>query len=435
MANKPSIQSIPITVIGAPPVQRYHWRRRLVQLLFIAIALLIPISGLLRIDLVAGAFVVLDRQIWWSDFFLVFGLWMVIASGLVLLYSTLGTAFCGWACPQNTLSELANHWTYRLLGKRADLSVSGEKMKVAAQKNRLVNWLLLGALLLVTSMVTALIPLFYFYPPSVVWSFVTLQEDVRLASSLHYIYSIFVLVIFVDIGFIRHFWCRFMCIYKVWQHGFKTRQTLHLEYDAQRADECLKCNYCNTVCFLGLDPRRTDIYDTCINCGECIDACNTVQAKKGAPGLLTFKRGARKSGTLATVSSYVVNLSSRVQWTIPFGVIGLAMFVWGIISYQPYHLAVYRADREHGAEIQDYRIAISNKRYRPAELELSIDGLATQDYALESHTALLDTAGRVDLNLHIKEQLPAGLHAFLVRVQASDGWTRSYRVQHFVASQ
>ena len=123
MSGRQSLQDIPVRVMAAAPKPRYHWRRRLLQALFIVILVAIPLSGLLRIDPVAGAFVVLDRQVWWSDFFLVFGLWILLAAGLVLLYSTLGTAFCGWACPQNTLSELANQWTYRLLGKRADIGL------------------------------------------------------------------------------------------------------------------------------------------------------------------------------------------------------------------------------------------------------------------------------------------------------------------------
>ena len=416
------------------PASTFHWRRRTVQVSTLLIAVLIPLSGLLRIDPVAGAFVVLDRQIWWADFFIVFGLWLSLASSLVLMYSLVGTAFCGWACPQNTLSELANRWTYKLLGKRADVSIAGEKMKVAAGKDKWLNWTLLGLILLAVSMLVALIPLFYFYPPQVVWSFVTFQQDERLASSLHYIYTIFVLVILVDIGFIRHFWCRFMCIYKVWQHGFKTRQTLHIAYDVTRSDSCEKCNYCNTSCFLGIDPRNTDIYDSCINCGECVDACNRLQAKKGQSGLLRFEMGERKilGGTLRGLATNLASLSGRLNWTLPFAVLGMGMFIWGLANYQHYHLAVYRADAEHGAMIRDYRVAISNKLYQNAALNVSLEGLQRESYRFSQTHIVFDSAGRVDLNLHIESNLSAGLHSFIVRVESEDGWHDSYRVQHFV---
>jgi polyferredoxin len=432
MSSNDTLSKIPIAVEAVPSGRRFHWRRRLTQFAFIAALILIPVTGLLRIDPIAGAFVVLDRQIWWADFFLVFGLWLALASGMVLLYSTVGTAFCGWACPQNSLAELANRWTYKLLGKRADMSMSGEKMAVAASKNRWPNWLLLSLILLSVSMVMALIPLLYFYPPEVVWSFITFQDDARLADSLHYIYSIFVLVFLMDIGFIRHFWCRFICIYKVWQHGFKTHQTLQVAYDESRAEQCVKCNYCNTVCIVGIDPRNTDMYDSCINCGDCIDACNQLQAKKGGRGLLSFKSGAAASGKRGALARNLASMSLRMRWTLPFAALGLGMFIWGLIDYQYYHLAVYRADTEHGTEIRDYRVAVSHKLYRDAELKVSLEGLPENSYRLSADTVHFTSAGRVDLNLHIDPVLEKGLHRFLVHVESSDGWRDSYRVQHFV---
>jgi polyferredoxin len=429
MSSNDSLSNISIIVEPAKRGARFHWRRRLTQFLFIAIAIIIPVSGLLRIDLVTGAFVVLDRQIWWADFFLIFGLWMLLASGMVMLYSTVGTAFCGWACPQNTLSEMANEWTYRLLGKRADMSISGEKMKVATSKDRFLNWLVLGLILVAMSMLLALIPLFYFYPPDVIWSFMTFQDDERLAASLHYIYFICMLVVLVDVSFIRHFWCRFMCIYRVWQHGFKTHQTLRLAYDVTRSDQCEKCNYCSTVCFIGLDPRNTDMYDSCINCGECIDACNNLQAKKGQVGLLSFTKGAiEKNKNQRNLAS----MSMRMRWTLPFSLLGLGLFGWGLISYDHYHLAVYRADQQYGSVITDYRIAVSNKLYSDAELKVSIEGLPKQDYHLPDPVVKFTTAGRVDLTLHMESNIPPGLHTFLVHVDSMDGWHDVYRVQHFV---
>lgn len=432
MSSDNPLGSIPIIVEPPKVSYKLHWQRRVFQLLFIVLLIAIPVSGLLRIDPIAGAFVVLDRQIWWSDFFIVFGLWVLIASTLVVVYSLLGTAFCGWACPQNTLSEWANQLTRKLLGKRAQVELDGAKMRIASTKNTWFNWIVLGALILAVSLLFALIPLLYFYSPAVIWSFITFQHDSRLAPSLHYIYVIFALVTFIDIAFIRHFWCRFICIYKVWQHGFKTKQTLHVEYDESRAQECAKCNYCLSACFIGIDPRKTNEYDSCINCGECITACNNLHAKKHQSGLLTFKVGEQQATRFAMLSMKLSSLSSRVHWTIPFALLGLGMFVWGLISYQPYHLAVYRADMLHGGEIRDYRVAVSHKIYRDATLNVSVEGLEPNQYSLSDHTVRFDSAGRMDLQLHINDQLPKGLYSVLVHVQSQDGWQDSYRVQHFV---
>lgn len=428
--NQKSIAGIPIKVVPKHGVRSsYHWKRRAVQLLVIALAVLIPATGIFRIDPEAGAFVIIDRQIWFSDFFLIAGLWVLLASSLVLLYSAAGTVFCGWACPQNTLSEWANNLTRKLLGKRAEVSLTGEAPKVAAAKNKVVNWLMLGLLLLGTSMFFALIPLFYFYPPRLVWAFVTFQPDAQLARSLHWIYTVSVLVIFLDIAVIRHFWCRFSCIYRVWQHSFKTKQTLHIKYDASRSDECAKCNYCATTCFIELDPRRTDVYDSCINCGECVDACNRLHSKQGTPGLLSFEMGEREQKKTG-LRTAAVSLFGRAKWATSFSALGIIMLAWGVWTYEPYHVAVYRSELQQARTIQDYRIAVSNKLYRPAEFNVQVLGLPANSYHLSGSHIKLQPAGRESLTLSVAQDLPRGLYSIVVDVTATNGWTGRFRIQH-----
>lgn len=430
--NQKSIAGIPIKVIGGGGMrQGFHWKRRSVQLLAVALAVLIPASGLFRIDPEVGAFVVIDRQIWFSDFFLVAGVWVLLASCLVLLYSTAGTVFCGWVCPQNTLAEWANNLTRKLLGKRAEVSLNGEAPKVAAAKNKIVNWLLLGLILLGTAMLFALIPLFYFYPPKLVWAFVTFQPDAQLAGSLHWIYTVSVLVIFLDIAVIRHFWCRFSCIYRVWQHSFKTKQTLHIKYDVSRADECAKCNYCVTACFIDLDPRKTEIYDSCINCGECIDACNRLHTKQQVPGLLSFEMGEREQKKTGKFRTAAVSLFARAKWATTFGALGAVMFAWGLWTYEPYHVAVYRAEIQQARTIQDYRIAVSNKLYRPAEFSVQVQGLPPGSYRLSAGNIKLLPAGHESVTLSIAQSLPRGLYSIMVDVSAADGWIGHFHIQHF----
>ncbi len=428
------LAGIPVKVVtGNAAAPAFHWKRRLSQALVIALAVLVPVSGLLRIDPEAGAFVVVDRQIWFSDFFLMFGLWIALASGLVLLYSGAGTVFCGWACPQNILAEWANNMTHKLLGKRAELSMSGDMPKVAAAKNKLVNWILLGLACLVAAMFFALIPLFYFYPPRMVWHFMTFQHDANLAPSLYWIYSVGVLILFVDISMIRHFWCRFACIYRVWQHTFKTRQTLHVAYDATRSAECAKCNYCVTSCFIDLDPRKTDVYDSCINCGECIDACNRLHAKQGTRGLLRFEMGDRVRRDASGLRTATASLFGRAKWATAFTTLGVAMFAWGLWTYQPYHIAVDHADRQQGgtASIQDYRIAVTNKIYRPAQLSVEVQGLPAGSYRLSGNTVKLGAAGRESVTLYIERGLKRGVHHVVIIVKALDGWTGRFDIQHY----
>ncbi len=410
---------------------RYHGRRRLIQALSFALVILVPAFGLLRIDPGAGALVVLDRQIWFADFFLIAGLWIMLASVLVLLYSVAGTVFCGWVCPQNILSEWANFMTRRLLGRRAKVAMDGSAPIVAATKNKVLNWILLALSLLAASMVVAIVPLFYFYPPATIWSFVTWRTDPRLAASLHYIYLVFVLIILLDTALIRHFWCRFACVYRVWQHSFRTRETLHVRYDSSRAESCSKCSYCVSSCFIEIDPRKTAVYDSCINCGECVDACNRMHQKSGQPGLLSFEFGERREKALARARfrDNATALAARGKWVLALGLFGAGLFAWGLWTWEPMHVVVYRAEVQHNAGNHDYRIAISNKLYHARDVLVRVTGLAASEYTLQTTHIGLAAAGHDSVRLSLSDKLSPGLHAFAVEV-TSGGWHVRFPIEH-----
>lgn len=437
MSGNQLLQKIPVVVQSRDgihrqsqqPGRRMSWVRRLSQAAAILFIILIPLIGLFRIDVSAG-FIILDRQIWFSDFYLVFGFWLSVACLLVLLYSTVGTSFCGWICPQNTLSAWANRMTMRALGKRA--VVDWENMgtsRVSGGKNKPVNWFMLGTKLLLISMVVALVPLLYFYPPGAVWSFITFQYDTRLAGSLHWVYTLFVFMVFANLAVIRYYMCRYMCIYRIWQFLFKTRQTLHIEYDASRAEECAKCSYCVTNCPVGIDPRNTAVYDSCTNCGACITACDSLHAKDDTPGLLRFKFGERPD-IEAHNRQNLATLGQRIRWVLPAFVIGVSLFSWGVWSYDTYNLSVYRAETRHGAEINDYRINIASKLYKPGAVELRVEGLPKGSYALSSERVNFQSVGRRNVQLHINKDLSDGVYPFTVYAESESGWHSQFRLQH-----
>lgn len=142
---------------------QYRWKRRIVQIATLLLIALVPALGLFRIDLSTASFTILNSRIWWSNFPFVFGLALVFATLPLITYKTIGTVWCGWACPQNLLSEWANNLTYKLLGKRASVAVDGEGMQVAAAKNKVINWAILIFTFLGASMILALIPFWFFF--------------------------------------------------------------------------------------------------------------------------------------------------------------------------------------------------------------------------------------------------------------------------------
>ncbi|MDH5256381.1 MAG: 4Fe-4S binding protein [Gammaproteobacteria bacterium] len=430
MKANESLAKIPVVQAATYKPDGLQWKRAASKYGFILVLLLIPILGIFRIDVSSG-FIFMGRQIWFADFFVVFGFWLALACTAILFYSTVGTAFCGWVCPQNTFSGIMDNITTKLLGKRALIDWEGKNSKIANKKNKPLNWFLLVVQTILISMLVAFIPLMYFISPGAIWSFVTFQVNEDIPSSLYWIYSVFVFILAVNFGVVRHYFCRYMCVYRMWQFLFKTTHGLHLEYDESRKADCEKCNYCVTSCMVDIDPRNTNTYDSCTNCGACITACNSVHAKKKEPGLLKLKFGKRSNKEDLAARS-IASLPERMGWVLPVWMLGVGLFAWGLFVYEPYHLAVYKSESGQGSQISEYRINIANKIYRQGDVEISIHGIDDKFYALSKNKMSFDSVGRQDSFVTLGSGLSKGLHSFIVKVESKDGWKQQIRMQHFV---
>lgn len=312
---------------------QYHWKRRFVQLTVLLLIALIPAIGLFRLDLTTASFNIMGSQIWWSNFSFISGMALVVVTAPIIIYTTFGTAWCGWACPQNLLTEWANNLTYKLLGKRASVDVSGEGMKVAAAKNKAVNWIILAMAFLAASLVLAIIPFLFFFSFAEIWSFFTFSATATLSKFMQRLYLFAVLLIFIDIAAVRYFLCDYACFYRIGQKIFKNKEALHVSYDASRSVDCSKCNYCATTCITSIQPTQISLYDSCVDCGECVDACNRLHAKSGTPGLLSFEFG--NKGGHSTWREKLGIAFSRVNLlmgTVFFA--GVALMAWAVIAQQ-----------------------------------------------------------------------------------------------------
>jgi polyferredoxin len=319
--------------------------------------------------------------------------------------------------------------TARLLGRRAlMMDISGERMKVARRKDIWLNKIVLSISFLLVAMLIAIIPLLYFFPPYVIWSFITLHP-LPEAKGLLWIYTICTLVVLIDVAVMRHLVCKFMCVYRVWQHSFKTTETLHIAYEEARSADCENCHYCVDSCFLDIDPRQTQVFDSCINCGECITACDTLHSKSKkmhGPGLLSFSFGANDDD-----SNGLTSLLSRTRAAAVGAVLGIALFIVGLMGYQPYILVVDRAELMQGMTDYDYRIHVAHKRYTPAQMTLRVDGIPASLYTLENTTVKWDSVGRQDIMLHFSPKIKKGLHRINIHAKSNDGWKDTFVVYYY----
>lgn len=277
----------------------YRWKRRAVQIATLFVLVLIPALGIFRIDLAVGSLMILGSEVNLRDFAAVAGLALVAATAPLLMISTIGTLWCGWACPQNTVSEWANNLTHRLLGSRANVNVESAGLQVAPSKQRISNWIILAVKLVLASLALGIIPLFYFFPPGVVWSLVSFGETSQFSTFMYRLYFVSAAVAFVDIALIRYFLCNYVCLYRFGLLLFRNEDNLHIAYDATRSVDCAKCNYCRVSCITSIDPTQIKRFDRCVNCGECIDACARLHAKHApvTPSLLRFEYGSKATTT------------------------------------------------------------------------------------------------------------------------------------------
>lgn len=306
---------------------RFRWKRRITQFATLLLIVLIPVLGLFRIDFATASFDIMGLRVEWTDYAFLFGLTIVLITAPIITYRVMGSTFCGWACPQNLFSELANDATRKLLGKRASVRIDGPGMVVAASKNKMGNWLVLGASFTAASAVLAFFFLMFFYTRSDMWNFVT-GATPRLPSMI-VMYWMTTFFIFIDIATVRYLYCDYPCLYRVWMRFFKNRDAIHVSYDASRSSDCEKCNYCAASCITDIQPTNIRITDTCVDCGECIDACDQLHAKSGTKGLLSFTIGGkerRKTGRRMLGKAF-----ADLHWVVVvLFLIGAGLMAWEV---------------------------------------------------------------------------------------------------------
>ena len=324
-----------------PSKPQYSKKRKAIQLGTLILIALIGAVGMFRVNLGTATFTIFGQEIWWSNFSFSIGLGLMLIAAPILTYKTIGIMWCGWACPQNAISEWANNLTQKMLGKRASVDI-GSTMQVAAAKNKLSNWVILGLIFLAASIVLSIIPFLFFYSLAETWGIVS--HPVGANRSTLIFFGVIVLMMFVNIVVVRHAFCDYACFYRVGQRIFRTKKALHVAYDASRSSDCAKCNYCATSCVTKIEPTNIEAYDSCINCGECIDACNKLHQKTGTQGLLQFKVG-EATGDSAR-RSYLRNMLARSNWVVGgLFLFGFAMAVAGVIGAQKHEHVMTKAER------------------------------------------------------------------------------------------
>lgn len=192
---------------------------------------------------------------------------LILAGGIPLFITLLfGKVFCGWVCPYNLIAEYADKIRKIVRPKTIRLKNKNPRPHY--------YWFVFGAI--VTFIAISGIPAITFLSFPGLISAQIADYVIFGALGLEILFVVFILLLEIFIA--PRFWCKYACPVGATLGLLRARNTLAITYDANVcANNCpvnlKKVTLCNEACPLQLNPRQEGIYPYCINCGECIDAC------------------------------------------------------------------------------------------------------------------------------------------------------------------
>lgn len=251
------------------------------------------------IDLASGRFYFFAIEIWPQELFFVAGLLVMAGIGLFLLTSSIGRAWCGYACPQTVWVDLFLMVERLFEGDRAarmkldEAPWSVRKLLVRTTKH--ATWLLIavatgGAWILYFADAPTLFRQFFAGEAPYVAYF-----TVAILTATTYIFG----------GLMREQVCIYMCpwpriqaamldensltvTYNDWRGEPRSRHTKRAQAAGEYKGDCVDCNACVAVCPMGIDIRDGQQL-ACITCALCIDACDSVMDKLNKErGLISY---------------------------------------------------------------------------------------------------------------------------------------------------
>jgi polyferredoxin len=201
--------------------------------------------------------------------------WLFILSIFPLLGFVGGRLFCGWLCPEGALFELYDFLTGKLIGRKSLFSkgdgATAALGRVGSVKRALYAALALSCMIVIP--VLAGIGLTgFFINPRAIWTQII---DMELSGGLKAgVIGVFIYMTATGLV-VRHTFCKYVCAAGLMQtlFGWISPVSVRVRFQKENISRCTDCKGCERACFMDIKPRtgRRDI--SCVNCGECINAC------------------------------------------------------------------------------------------------------------------------------------------------------------------
>jgi len=390
------------------------------------------------VDLAHRRFYFFAIEIWPHEFYYVAGLLVMAGVGLFLVTSTVGRAWCGYACPQTVWSDLFLHIERAIDGDRnAQFRLRNGQWTMAKVGRRLLK----QASFLLVSVLTGGAWIFYFGDaPSLARDIFTGQAAMVAYATV----AILTATTYVLGGLMREQVCLYMCPWPRIQGAMLDERSLIVTYKDWRgeprshgikrtegAGDCIDCKACVQVCPTGIDIRDGAQY-ACITCALCIDACDEMMTKVGRPrGLIDYATledcRAEAAGAAPVPIRRTILRPRTLAYCSLWSAIGLAMiFMLGARTRLDLSVAHDRNPlwvRLSDGDIRNaYTVKLRNMETRPRKVRLAVSGLAGADM-WDSTNEAGAAAGTLSLTVGADR---VDQHRIYVRAPASGGPTTPF---------
>src|ERR1043165_3008733 len=249
------------------------------------------------VDLPNSRFYFFFIELWPQEVYYFTGLLILAALTLFLMNALGGRIWCGYLCPQTVWTDLFYAVERLIEGDRRE-RMRKDAAKGTMRLQRSAEIALKHSIWLMIAWWTGGAWVLYFNDaPTLVKQLATFQ-----APMLAYIWiGILTATTYLLAGFMREQVCVYMCPWPRIQAALTDEWALNVTYKYDRGDnstslkkanellalaetagDCIDCYQCVAVCPTGIDIRDGAQLG-CIQCGLCIDACDTVMTKIGRP--------------------------------------------------------------------------------------------------------------------------------------------------------
>lgn len=334
-------------------------RRRLVQWLTTILLLVVPFirvggESLLRVDVASRSILLFGTALRIDELYLFLIAVLILVFLFLFVTMVFGRVWCGWLCPQTTITDLAEFFDRRI-----------ERWAGAGRRGFLLRH---GAYVAIALVVSANL-VWYFIAPA---SFFSRLFHGGLGAAAGITLATTALVVYLDLALVRRSFCRDICPYGRIQLMTMDRNTLTLEFDPACAERCRRCNACVAACPMGIDIRD-GLQVECINCGRCLDACRQIMAASGDEGLIHYTFGRREEG-----GGRPVNVRSLLMGGML--VILTAILAYAAVTRREASITVVRGGAgevrllKDGSMLNSYAAFLENRTRRDARYDIRVYG-------------------------------------------------------------